>query len=439
MCRATLAIGMAVCIGMTTVGAQTPSTQTPASGQTTVSAPPVSERITFKEAIDRALARNPSIAQAAADILRANALLRQARANTLPGVTGGATNTTLNKGVTFEGAEVSPRNQFVADINASSPLYAPVLWAQKAQAGDQVAVAERGRDEARRQIALASGHAYIQIIAQRRVAEAQLRARDTARAHFDLAHVQQERGAGSRLNELRAQQEVSTDESALEDALFAVYQAQEALGVLLGSDSPVDAVEDPVLEVPGTPDTPQERVGERADIRLAAAREAAAQRIVNDSWKDWLPFASGAFVPQYQNPGSIFSPTWSWRAVLTLDVPIFDSGFRAARKAEREALLSNEQLESVALRRQAASEIRAFTEAVRSAERSLAAARDGADQAQRVVEIVNVAFKAGASTNIEVIDAQRTARDADTAAAAAEDKLRRAKLDLLVATGRFPY
>jgi hypothetical protein len=50
---------------------------------------------------------------------------------------------------------------------------------------------------------------------------------------------------------------------------------------------------------------------------------------------------------------------------------------------------------------------------------------------------VNISFRAGAATNIGVIDAERARRDADTAAAVAEDALRRAKLDLL-RFGRFP-
>ena len=47
-------------------------------------------------------------------------------------------------------------------------------------------------------------------------------------------------------------------------------------------------------------------------------------------------------------------------------------------------------------------------------------------------------FEVGATTNIEVIDAQRSARDAESTAAQAEDAVRRAKLELLVALGRFP-
>ena len=89
-------------------------------------------------------------------------------------------------------------------------------------------------------------------------------------------------------------------------------------------------------------------------------------------------------------------------------------------------------------RTDADAQVRAAREAVASSERSLASARAAADQAQQVVNITNISFRAGAATNIEVIDAERVARDADTAVAVAEDQLRRARLELLNALGRFP-
>jgi outer membrane protein TolC len=82
--------------------------------------------------------------------------------------------------------------------------------------------------------------------------------------------------------------------------------------------------------------------------------------------------------------------------------------------------------------------VRTAREAVASADRTLASARAAAAQAGEVVNIVNVSFRAGGATNIEVIDAERTARDTDTAVAVAEDALRRAQLDLLIALGQFP-
>ncbi len=82
--------------------------------------------------------------------------------------------------------------------------------------------------------------------------------------------------------------------------------------------------------------------------------------------------------------------------------------------------------------------MRTAREAVRLTERASERARAAAGQANEVLRITDVAFREGATTNIEVIDAQRRARDAETAAASAEDALRRARLELLVATGRFP-
>ena len=107
-------------------------------------------------------------------------------------------------------------------------------------------------------------------------------------------------------------------------------------------------------------------------------------------------------------------------------------------KVQRQAALDAAAATLKGALTQATSQVRAAREAVASGVRSLVSARTAADQAQQVVDIVNVSFRAGAATNIEVIDAERSARDAETAVAIAEDTLRRARLDLLMAVGRFP-
>jgi outer membrane protein TolC len=107
-------------------------------------------------------------------------------------------------------------------------------------------------------------------------------------------------------------------------------------------------------------------------------------------------------------------------------------------KLERQAAVDVSRATFTRALTTARSEVRTAREAVASAERGLATAQAGADQARQVVEIVNISFRAGAATNIEVIDAERRARDADTAVAVAEDTLRRARLELLTAAGRFP-
>jgi outer membrane protein TolC len=347
-----------------------------------------------------------------------------------------------------------------------------VRRARRAQSQDGQRVAEANAEDVKRQTAFAAADAYLTIIARRRVVEANARARDVAKAHFDLAHQLQEGGTGSRLNELRAQQELSLDEGLVESARLSLYRAQEALGVLLVADGPVDAEGEPALAIsvdtgvttsgfnpPSDPPRPGAAVARatggpsgaaqpidtidpqnlwRPDLRLFAAQQQAAERVLSDSSKDAFPYLEAVFQPSSTYPSQIFLPQNSWRFLLQLSVPIFDSGQRQGQRTERQAALDISRATLANAMTMATSEVRAAREAVASAERGLTSARAGADQARQVVDIVNISFRAGAATNIEVIDAERRARDADTTVAVAEDTLRRGRLELLTALGRFP-
>jgi outer membrane protein TolC len=269
------------------------------------------------------------------------------------------------------------------------------------------------------------------------VVETNLRARDVAKAHFDYAHELLERGAGSRLNELRAQQEVSLDEGLVESARLALYRAQEALGVLLVADGPVDAADEPVFDVPA--EIPALQAGPwRTDLKLFATQQRAAERVLADSRKDRLPYFEGVFQALSTYPAQFFLPQNSWQLLTQLTVPMFDSGQRRALRLERQATVDESRATFARADTQARSEVRAAREAIASAARGLASARAAAEQARQVVDIVNISFRAGAATNIEVIDAESRARDADTAVAVAEDTQRRARLELLTALGQFP-
>ena len=395
------------------------------------------EQLTFQEAIDRATRNNPTIAQATAGIMRAEALLQQVRSSSLA-------NLSLSSAVNFTNpvkfdtgsgtATVVPGIQTQTTPLLGVPILTPVAWAQRTQARDQVFVAQQNEKDVRRQIAVAAGQAYLAIIARRRVLDLNTRSRENAREHFEFANQRFQGGIGSRLNAVRAEQEVFSNETRIEEALLAIQLAQEALGVLVGANGPVDAVDYPTFDIP-------DELGQltnRTDIQLILAREAAAQRVYSDSWKDRLPSLTSAFTPSLLEPPGVFAKAFSWRAQVLFAVPLYDSGLRAGEKAQRLADLNTIRFERANLERQAASDIRVARDAVASTTRAFAAAQQAADRANQVVMITDVAFREGASTNIEVLDAQRQARDVETQAAIAEDLLKRAQLDLLVALGRFP-
>jgi outer membrane protein TolC len=137
-------------------------------------------------------------------------------------------------------------------------------------------------------------------------------------------------------------------------------------------------------------------------------------------------------------PAGAFQPSRTWRFTLSFSQPIVDGGQRRATRALRQVNVDALALGLTSIEIQARAQVRVAQAAVESAQRQMAAARRAADQANEVLRITTTVFEVGATTNIEVIDAQRSARDAETVAVQAEDLWRQARLELLVALGRFP-
>ncbi len=431
-------IFLAIALGLATpVFAQTPPTAPgPAAAPRTEASQPVVEAVTFDEAITRALDKNPSVAIAATNILRSEALLQQARSGTLPRVTGNVTNTTLDSGRSFGDQTVQPQNQSLFGLNATLPLSA-TSWALRTQAMDQVEIARLSVDDTRRQIAVATASAYLAIIAAKRQVEVNQIAIETARGQLDYNTRRREGGVGSRLNELRSAQVLAATEAQLEVLRFSVARAQEALGVLIVANGPVDANGEPSFEVPQVADE-GEWLPSRPDVQVLTAQRAANERIVNDSRKDWWPAASVTFGPQLITPAGLFQPSRTWSLSVQLSQPLFEGGQRRGLRRQREAIFQASTLSLEQLQIEARSEVRTARAAVEARERALTAARRAAETANEVLKITIIAFEAGATTNIEVIDAQRVARDQESQVAQAEDAVRQARLDLLVALGRFP-
>ena len=173
-------------------------------------------KIEFDEAVRRAIDQNPTVAEAAANIRRAEALLTQSRSITQPFVALGLTNTTLDGSRGFDGGVTQPQNQSVFSASVGMPVLSLARWATIDQARDQIDVATRSTADVRQTIAVAAASAYLRVIAIRRQVEVDERALENSRAHLDYAQKRLEGGAGSRLNQLRAAQQVAADQSRLE-------------------------------------------------------------------------------------------------------------------------------------------------------------------------------------------------------------------------------
>jgi outer membrane protein TolC len=418
-----------------------------------VSAPvPAAEKVTLAAAVQRALDRNPSVAIASQEVERADALITQARAGWLPILTGNGlytrldhdrvlTTTTMNPDGTKEmhTNRLVAENQVSGNLQLTVPLVAAPAWTATGRAKSAKRTAQASAVDVRRQVAQSTARAYITVVAQHRLVAASETARDTAKAHYDYSHTRLQGGIGRAIDEVRAQQDLATVETQLQANLARLVVAREALGVLLGTDGPVDAVDE--VDLPAPPSVSDAVAGareHRTDVKLLDMRVASAKKAAGDTWAYYMPYLAAVGTPFLQYPASLTQPEKGWQAQLVLTLPIYDGGLRTGISRERDAVLAEARSNLEAGLREAQAEIRANFEAMIRADLALSSARDAARLARKAMDLANLAYKAGATTNLEVIDAARSARDADTAAAQAEDLSRQARLDLLVASGRFP-
>jgi outer membrane protein TolC len=180
-------------------------------------------------------------------------------------------------------------------------------------------------------------------------------------------------------------------------------------------------------------------VARRTDVLALDARLSAARKTVADNWSDYAPYLVGVAEPFYQNPPIIPStPMNGYALQLLLTVPFYDGGLRYGQHKEREALQDEAKVAYEAGLRQARSDVRTAFEAMQRAVEALRSSRDAAKLARQALDLANIAYRGGAVTNIEVIDAERQERDAATQAEVAADAARQARLTMLTATGRFP-
>jgi outer membrane protein TolC len=390
--------------------------------------------LTLDQAIGRALARNPDVLTAAQEVRRAEGLVGQARSSSLPDITPQGTYTRLDAARRFMGMTVLGVNQVSAGVPVAIPLVVPQAWAEWAHAIDDRRVAELGVGQVRRQVAIAVANAYLTVITQRRLQEIATLSRDTAASHADYTRQQAAAGAVSELDAVRAQQQLHTTQAQVESTTVALAQAREALGVLVGGDQPVDALVAPRFRLPG----PDDQLELRSDLVWLRMQQTAAHHQLRDSYTELLPYLTGLFGPAYTDPPTFTQPRWGWQLQLTLVIPLYDGGLRAGRRLVRGALLEEATLTLDARRRAGRADIRLGYQSLVHAEARVNETRTAAALAHRALEISTLRYRQGATTNIEVIDAEQQARQSDLAAALAEDDAQLTRLTLLAAAGGFP-
>jgi outer membrane protein TolC len=400
------------------------------------------ERVPFQEAVRRASIQAVSNVIAADEIRRAQAVLVQVRASSLPQLFGGATYTYLD-GARLTASPTGPitlvaQGTFNSALTASLPVLQPTRWANWSHASDNIDVARANEADVRRLVGLTTARAYLEIVNQKRLLEVSKSSREIAKARFDFAHARRVGGIGNAVDELRAEQQLATTEVQISLTEVNLVRAQEALGVIVGAIGPLDAAEEPDFDVQQGAAGVPEADARRTDVKLARSRTTAAEHVSRDTWVEWLPTLVANAQAFYNDPATVTSPRTGWQVQFVLSLPIFEGFLRVGLKDEREALADESRASLDATLKQVRSDVRVAIEEVRRQEVALAQARLAADRARGALKLVIESYRAGATNDLDVSTAQQQSRDADLAAVIAEDRVRQGRLDLVTAVGQFP-
>ncbi len=395
--------------------------------------------VSLAQALRQALSRNPDALTAQAEIARARALMEEARSHSLPSLNGLAAYTRLPGDDLLGGSLIAARDTLSASAVLTVPLVVPVQWAQWSHARNDLQTAQASAVAVQRAVAIATAHAYLFVLVQRRLLAISRVSRDTAKAHYEYAYTRSRGGLGNRLDEVRALDELRSDEADVEQAELATTRAREALGVLAGEAQALDVKDDVTLAaLPAQEGVSEELLRARPDLVALFRRRTAAGAVLADSWRDFLPTLSGSLAGALQTPQTALAPNVGWQAQLALAFPIYDGGLRSAAKRERRALVAEAELALDNALRTARSEVRVAYSALARAERALTLTTAAADAATEALELALRAYRGGAVSNLEVIDAERRNRAASVQVAVVQDSVRKARLDVLFAAGMLP-
>lgn len=404
----------------------------------------------WREAMDRVLARSPDLRIAEQEVRRAEGLSRQALAGVLPRVTASGTVThhlittevpakelTIG-GTTFpvsSAYETPPTPVAVAQLNAAWPL-SPRAYYALGTSELNVQAAERTFEDKRRTVIAAVASAIVSVVTAERVSEVSRVGLESALARQELMRRRVRLGSGTSLDTLRADQDVTSARSTVLQADESLRKAREALGLALGSNEPFGVTPTVSLDdiaasarsmcTPASPDA-------RADVVAARTQRDIAERAVTDAKLLYAPTAelSTTFSLSSEKLANDKSYAWSIQGVLS--VPIFDGGARyGTARAATAAATQQAELVEVAQRR-ASLEAQQALRSVSVAEAARDLSTKSSELARETERLSRVAYEAGAGTSFELVDSARRAREAELDLAVKEFQLVSAKITALLA------
>ena len=379
---------------------------------------------TLNDLVASARSNNADLRVAAAQVQEAEAVMRQARAALFPEITGSFTRTRSRVGTLTAPppAATAPLERNDARLVASTQFEID-FWGRFGRADEAARAALLGSQLAREVVGLTIGGLTAQTYFGLRSLDAQIVALDNTirlrRESLDIARARASAGLTSELDVHQAQ-------GALSDALVQRREAgrqrallERQLAQLSGKlDLKVAGGDLFALPVPPTPPAglPSSLLERRPDIRAAEQTMIAANAQIGVARAARFPAVSlTAFLGGQSAAVEDIASSGVWGLGLGIVGPLFDAGRRAAIEDQAAARY---QQTLASWQRSVEGAFREVSDALVNLEETGASETElrlRVEAARNALELSRIRYESGYSPYLEVLDAQRTANDAEIA------------------------
>jgi outer membrane protein TolC len=331
---------------------------------------------------------------------------------------------------------LTPRNLWTGSVTITVPLVDLAGFARVAATRTGAEASAQQAQATVLQVESQVVQNYFQLLANLSLVLSSERALELAKTSRKLTQAQFDAGTSTGLDVQRAIAEVERQTQLLESAKLQVALASRSLesasGLAPESLSPVslddDLHEEADLETFSPPDEDLPSLAAAMKNRKAAEQQALAQKLT------FVPVVSGSFVESATSAPGFVGHNYVWQAGLgatwQLDLTTFanvrsqDAAADAARAREQRARLF------------ARDAIHRYWNTVHSSIAGARSARAQAKASEQASRMAKDRYEVGASTQLELLQAQRDAYGADVARIQSDADLANARTQLRLAAGR---
>lgn len=384
-----------------------------------------SERLTLDEAIQIALRNNRAVQISARTLDKSRSAVREATGAALPQIQGTATYVRFDRVATarfglqpirlgnIENRTARITLTQVIDING-------LIQIAIRAASTALTISELDYERTRNDTILQVTQAYQGVARAEefvRVAEEALK---NAQERLRLIRAQVDAGVAAQFDLLRAETAVAQAEQALLNTRNQRELAVAALNNLLGRDlnTPVQVVKPtalPPLQEAALDTLTQQAYANRPEILAAERGVQLAQLNIRNAQRGNLPSLILTGQADFNLNTSPFNPRReSYTGTVVLSVPIWDSGITRARVTQARDDVEIAQLRLQQAKEGVALEVRQAYLNLQDAQKRLAVAQKGLEQATEALRLARVRFEAGVSPQLEISDAELAFTQAQT-------------------------